>query len=67
MEFYDDPVLAFVAIISFSTPTAINLLIICSIYSEQLAVEVSKILLLGYLSYIVTLPIVMVTFFSALI
>ena len=57
-----DPVQLFICLISYSSPTAINLLLISTLYGDC-AFETSQILLFGYLAYILTLPIVMMLLF----
>lgn len=58
-----DPVLLFVSYLSFGTPCAINVLIIANLYSDK-AQEISFILIWQYLLSIVTIPILMIAFFS---
>ncbi|EAR82614.2 transporter protein, (auxin efflux carrier), putative (macronuclear) [Tetrahymena thermophila SB210] len=60
----NDPVLHFITIVSNAVPPAINLLIISTLYFPKTAKEMSKVLLCGYSTNIITLPIVISIFFD---
>jgi predicted permease len=54
-----DPILAFVAIISFSMPTAYSLMVLSTNYTD-FSIETSKIISYTFLVSVITLPVVVV-------
>jgi predicted permease len=63
---FDDPVAIFIIVVSYATPSAINLLILSNLYSNTVN-EVSNILLISYVASILSLPIVMTILLNYLI
>ncbi len=61
--FFEDPTQIFMLIICYACPTAINLVVLANIYSDNTS-DISMILLVGYLVAIITMPITMITIFS---
>eukprot|EP01016_Furgasonia_blochmanni_P009651 TRINITY_DN14007_c0_g1_i1.p1 TRINITY_DN14007_c0_g1~~TRINITY_DN14007_c0_g1_i1.p1 ORF type:complete len:219 (-),score=41.68 TRINITY_DN14007_c0_g1_i1:144-743(-) len=66
LGFLKDPMLMFVIIITYATPSAINLLVISTQYQPDKTKDIAKTLVTGYVLNIMTLPIVIYLFLSCL-
>jgi len=65
MNLMQDPTMIFLTILNYSLPTAINILMLVSTYGNgDLEKETSKLLFVGYVSCLFTLPVVLYAFFS---